>query len=209
VQFEKQKAEMIKRLQSRGIHDAAVLRALKVVPREKFVPIAFIHQVYEEKALPIGFGQTISHPYTVARMTELLNIKRADKILEIGTGSGYQCAILCEMGAQVFTVEIDRTLANRARKLLEEHHYYFAMKIGDGNLGWKACAPFDAIIFTAGATNIPDAVVKQLKIHGKLLIPIGRRKTKTLMLYINKGDKLEQIVIDQFTFVELRNEKKI
>ena len=198
---------MIDRLRSKGIKDAAVLRALGTVPREKFVPPAFVHQAYEERALPIGFGQTISHPYTVAKMSELLTVIPGMKILEIGTGSGYQSAVLCELGAQLYTIEINRTLAMRAKKILQEQKYYFALKIGDGNLGWTGWAPFDAIIFTAGATALPKPIIQQLKSDGKLLIPVGTGQRKVLTLYKNENGNLKSVAVEKFTFVELQQQK--
>jgi protein-L-isoaspartate(D-aspartate) O-methyltransferase len=207
MQFKKQKLEMIERLRTKGIKDNRVLKALGSVPREKFVPTAFMHQAYEEQALPIGFGQTISHPYTVAKMTELLGIKPGMKVLEIGTGSGYQSAVLCELGAQLFTIEINRTLALRARKILQEQNYYFALKIGDGNLGWPDWAPFDIILFTAGARTVPKRIVPQLTNRGKLLIPVGSVQNKILTLYINEDGILTSLPVEKFTFVELQRQE--
>ncbi len=198
---------MIERLQAQGIKDLEVLRALDTVPREKFVPAAFIHQAYDEQALPIGFGQTISHPYTVAKMTELLAVSSGMKVLEIGTGSGYQSAVLCELGVQLFTIEINRTLARRAEKILHQQKYYCAIKTGDGNLGWPAMAPFDAVIFTAGASAIPEHIIAQLKEQGRLLIPIGIGQQKTLTLYLQAGGILEPLTREKFTFVELKQQK--
>lgn len=198
---------MISDLRAQGIKDSAVLRALATVPREKFVPAAFMHQAYEDRALPIGFGQTISHPYTVAIMTELLAVSRGMKVLEIGTGSGYQSAVLCELGAHLFTIEINSTLARRAKKLLQQLKYFCAIKIGDGNLGWPAMAPFDAIIFTAGAAVIPEQVIPQLKNHGRLLIPTGSGKSKTLTLFIRQEGLLKPLPMAKFIFVDLKQRK--
>jgi protein-L-isoaspartate(D-aspartate) O-methyltransferase len=207
MEYSKQKAKMIERLKAQGIKDPGVLRALTAVPREKFVPVAFMHKAYAEEALPIGFGQTISHPYTVARMTELLAVSNGMKVLEIGTGSGYQSAVLCELGVQLFTIEINRTLAGRAQKILQQQKYYCATKIGDGNLGWPAMAPYDAIIFTAGAGVIPERITGQLKEQGRLLIPLGTGQEKTLTLYLQVGKKLESLAREKFIFVELKQQQ--
>ena len=207
MEFSKQKAEMIERLQAQGIKDPMVLQALDTVPREKFVPVAFMHKAYAEEALPIGFGQTISHPYTVARMTELLAVHNGMRVLEIGTGSGYQSAVLCELGVHLFTIEINRTLARRAQKILQQQKYYCAARSGDGNLGWPAMAPFDAIIFTAGAAAIPERITGQLKEQGRLLIPLGSGQEKTLTLYLQAGGKLESLAREKFIFVELRQQQ--
>jgi protein-L-isoaspartate(D-aspartate) O-methyltransferase len=204
MRFEKQKAEMIARLRARGIQDPQVLAALQRVPREKFVPVAFSHRAYEEDALPIGFGQTISHPYTVAKMTELLEIRKGMKVLEIGTGSGYQSAVLCELEVLLFTIEINRTLALRAKKILSELKYNLAVRIGDGGKGWPSHAPFDAIVFTAGAAAPPRPVVQQLNTGGRLLIPIGSARTQVLTMFINRGTSVESVMTERFTFVELK-----
>ena len=207
MEFSRQKAKMIERLQVQGIKDPGILRALAAVPREKFVPPAFLHKAYAEEALPIGFGQTISHPYTVARMTELLALNRGMKVLEIGTGSGYQSAVLCELGVQLYTIEINSTLARRAQKILQQLKYYCAVKTGDGNLGWPAMAPFDGIIFTAGAAAIPERIPAQLKEQGRLLIPLGSGQEKALTLYQRSGGKLGSMTREKFIFVELKQQQ--
>jgi protein-L-isoaspartate(D-aspartate) O-methyltransferase len=204
MEFNNPKEKMIQRLISRGICDQNVLAAMKKIPRHKFVSQGFWFQAYDEKALPIGKEQTISHPYTVARMTEILAVKPGNKILEIGTGSGYQCAVLCEMGAQVFTVELDISLADKAKQLLFELGYNVALKVGDGTQGWATYAPYDAIIVTAGAPDIPKKLMQQLINSGRLLIPVGLREKQVLNLLIRNNDSFEQTKLDNYQFVPLR-----
>ena len=170
--FEKQIKVMLERLKQMGIEDNQVLDAMSKVPRHKFVSEALSFQAFDEKALPIGHGQTISHPFTVARMSEVLNIKSGDKVLEIGTGSGYQTAVLSELKAQVWSIEFKKSLAYKAKKILGDLGYHIAIKTGDGRYGWKAYAPYDAIIVTAGAEIVPEELLKQLKKGGRLIIPI-------------------------------------
>ena len=171
MRFERQKEKLIRELKSKGIESGAVLNAIKKVPRHAFIPSAFEFQAYDDKALPIGYGQTISHPYTVAKMTELLQIKKGDKILEIGTGSGYQCAVLCELGAHVYTIEIDKQLAEMAKITLLKLNYKFASRRGDGRLGWPEYAPYNGIIVTAAGAKVPKKLFNQLDGNGKLVIP--------------------------------------
>jgi protein-L-isoaspartate(D-aspartate) O-methyltransferase len=201
--FEKQRLSLIKILEDKGIRSEDVLNAMNRIPRHQFVPVGFESQAYQDKALPIGYGQTISHPYTVAKMTEALQIKTGDKILEVGTGSGYQCAVLCELGAHVFTIEIDTKLAGKARKLLQELGYKFALRIGDGNMGWKEYAPYSGIIVTAAAADVPSSLFKQIDIGGKLLIPIGTQDQQKLTLFLKKKGGVEQIELEEFKFVPL------
>jgi protein-L-isoaspartate(D-aspartate) O-methyltransferase len=166
---------MVRRLESMGINDQKVLKVMGQIPRHRFIAEALGFQAYDEKALPIGFKQTISHPYTVARMTEVLNVKDGDKILEIGTGSGYQTAILIALGARVYSVEIIKSLTDKAKKLLTELGYHSVFKCGDGRLGWSAHAPYNAIIVTAGAPVVPGQLLSQLQTGGKMIIPIGSK----------------------------------
>jgi protein-L-isoaspartate(D-aspartate) O-methyltransferase len=160
-------------------------------------------QAYDEKALPIGYGQTISHPFTVAKMSELLGIKTGEKVLEIGTGSGYQAAVLLEMKAQVWTIELKKPLANRALKLLIELGYNVATRCGDGRLGWKYFAPYKAIIVTAGAPVLPQDLIEQLETRGKLIIPIGPREKQQLTVYTKNEDIISKQILDEFQFVPL------
>lgn len=158
----------------RGITDKNVIKAMLKVPREKFVPPAERGSAYGDFPLPIGYGQTISQPYIVAYMTEKLKVKPGDRVLEIGTGSGYQSAILADMGCEVYTVELIEELSKRAQKIIEELGYKNVhFKVGDGFEGWKENAPYDAIIVTAAPKNVPEALKLQLKLGGRMVIPVG------------------------------------
>ncbi len=183
--------------------DEAILKAMGTVPRHLFISSAFEFQAYDEKALPIGHSQTISHPYTVAKMTELLNVKPDDKVLEIGTGSGYQAAVLCAMGIQLFSIEIVKPLADKARKVLFSLEFNPALRIGDGRHGWISHAPFKGIIVTAGAPVLPEKLLKQLEFGGRLLIPIGSEEVQQLTMYKKGEQGIEEVVFDKFKFVPL------
>lgn len=158
----------------RGISDKRVLDAFRIVPRHEFVPKDFLQNSYNDYPLPIGDNQTISQPYMVALMTECLHLKGGERVLEVGTGSGYQAAILAELVKEVYSVERFEGLADTARKELDSLGYRnIKIKVGDGTLGWEENAPYDGIIVTAGAPGIPESLVKQLKDGGRLVIPIG------------------------------------
>ncbi len=204
--YDKKIEQMIERLRKSGISDENVLRAMQKVPRHLFVAPGMEFQAYEEKALPIGYGQTISHPFTVALMTQSLNVTSGERVLEIGTGSGYQAAILCELGCQVYTIEKVRELGLRAEKLLRElkYIYKFVLKIGDGSRGWPSHAPFDAIIITAGAPYKPLHLINQLKEGGRLLAPIGNTEEQTLTLFVKEGKEVKEIQIQKLRFVPLK-----
>lgn len=161
-------------IKMRGISDQRVLNAMMSVPRHIFVPPEQVPYAYEDRPLPIGEGQTISQPYIVALMCEKLSLKPEDKVLEIGTGSGYHAAVISKIVKEVYTVEIIPTLGQRARELLEKKGYTnIKVKIGDGYYGWDDYAPFDAIVVTAAATHIPPPLIKQLKPGGRMVIPVG------------------------------------
>ncbi len=161
-------------IKARGIKDPLVLQAMLSVPREKFVPEHLRPEAYDDHPLPIGEGQTISQPYIVAYMTEKLGVKPGDKVLEIGTGSGYQTAILAEMGCEVYTIEIRKELSLRAQKVLKKLGYKkIHFRIGDGYQGWPEQAPFDGIIVTAAPPEIPQKLKEQLKIGGRMVVPAG------------------------------------
>ena len=149
--FVRPRQKLVELLKDKGIKDTEVLRAIGKIPRHKLVDTALHHRAYTDSALPIGLGQTISQPYTVAAQTELLELRKGDKILEIGTGSGYQCMILCELGAEVYSVERHNELYHRAKEAMKEEGYSPLFKSGDGTLGWSTYAPYDGIIVTAGA----------------------------------------------------------
>ena len=203
MKYDKKISDMISRLRSMGIVDENVLRAMVKTPRHKFVLKGLEHQAYDEKALPIGYGQTISHPYTVALMTQTLQIKKDNKILEIGTGSGYQAAVLAEMGAQVYTIEKVKQLGVQSRQKLEALKYHIISRIGDGSMGWMNYAPYDSIIITAGAPLTPEILINQLKDDGKLLIPVGNKEEQVLTLYLKSKDMVKTIVIEKLKFVPL------
>ncbi|MBP8985127.1 MAG: protein-L-isoaspartate(D-aspartate) O-methyltransferase [Syntrophobacterales bacterium] len=169
-------------LRSRGIKDRRVLKAMEKIPRHLFVDEALQDQAYNDSPLPIAENQTISQPYMVALMTEALGLKGGEKVLEIGTGSGYQTAVLAELADRVFSVERIASLASRARKILDSLNYFnVAIRVGDGTYGWREEAPFDGIIVTAGAPEVPKTLVEQLAVGGRLVIPVGGRYSQNLM----------------------------
>jgi protein-L-isoaspartate(D-aspartate) O-methyltransferase len=186
--FDDERRMMVDLLRRRGIKDENVLRAMSKVPRHVFVPEAFRHYAYEDSALPIGFSQTISQPYTVAFMTEALQVRSGDKVLEIGTGSGYQAAILSEMGAKVFTIERYPELLKNALKILKELGYGVIGMVGDGSIGWSEFAPYDRIIVTAAAPRVPIPLFKQLKIGGRMVIPIGDLEIQELYIITKRSE---------------------
>jgi len=163
-----------------------VLKAIRNVPRHKFVPQKLVEYAYKDRPLAIGFGQTISQPFIVALMTELLNVNDTSVVLEIGTGSGYQAAILAEMGANVYSVEIIPELAEQASKVLNTLYPEIKLRVGDGYFGWKEYAPFDGIIVTAAVDHIPEPLTRQLKAGGKIVIPIGSPYTVQELVVVEK-----------------------
>jgi len=188
----------------RGIKDPRVIAAMKKVPRHLFVEEALQSQAYNDHPLPIGEKQTISQPYMVALMTEALQLKGKDKVLEIGAGSGYQTAILAEMAEKVFSIERIRSLAIKARQLLYELGYYNTeIKIFDGTFGWTEGAPFDAIIVTAGAPEIPQPLLDQLAISGRLVIPIGDAYVQDLIRVTKTEQGLKKEDLGGCRFVKL------
>ena len=201
--FDVERQEMVDLIRSRGVRDERVLAALGRIERHKFVPEPFTGRSYEDSALPIGKGQTISQPYTVALMTEALEAKRGDKVLEVGTGSGYQAAILAELGAHVFTVERDLALLASARKLLDTLGYRVASRGGDGTIGWHEHAPYDGIIVTAGAPSVPESLLKQLAEGGRLVIPVGDLEMQRVVIAVRRGETFERREIEGFKFVPL------
>ena len=196
--------QLVKEIKRKGIRSEAVLSAIKKMPRHAFFDPIFLEHAYEDKAFPIGEKQTISQPYTVAFQTELLNVSKGDKILEIGTGSGYQAAILLELGAEVFTIEYNQKLFLKTTDFLPKIGYYPHFFHGDGSIGLAKHAPYDSIVVTAGAPNIPNKLIKQLKIGGILVVPVGDQKQQKMIaikkLSKNKASKKE---FTQFSFVPL------
>lgn len=203
ILLEEEKKSLINTLRLKGIVDENLLNAFFKVPREKFVTEGFRKYAYEDNALPIECRQTISQPFTVAYMTLELEVKKGDKILEIGTGSGYQAAILCELGAEVYSIERIEQLSQQAKTLLEKLHYNVRFKIGDGTLGWKENAPFDKIIVTAAAPSVPNTLVSQLKLGGRLVVPVGTLDTQRLFVVTKTDEGADYKIHDSFKFVPL------
>ncbi|HXX65222.1 MAG TPA: protein-L-isoaspartate(D-aspartate) O-methyltransferase [Bacteroidota bacterium] len=183
MDYEKERTRMVdEQIVARGVTDPRVLEAMRKVPRHEFLPEAIRGMAYQDSALPLGEGQTMSQPYMVALMTELLELRGAERILEIGTGSGYQAAVLAELCEKVYSVERIKILADRARATLDRLGYQsVAIKVYDGTYGWKDMAPFDAIIVTAGSPDVPGPLVEQLKIGGRMVIPVGERYGQVLL----------------------------
>ncbi len=175
------------------------------IPREQFLGKNFSRQAYDDSALPIGSGQTISQPYTVAYMTQALQLKKGEKVLEIGTGSGYQAAVLKEMGARVFTIERHLDLLKEAQKRFASFGYHdIISRAGDGSRGWAEYAPFDAIIVTAGAPDVPETLTKQLSPNGgRLIIPVGSKDIQRMYLIKNENGNLSVEELPEFKFVPL------
>jgi len=171
------------------VTDARVLAAMDKIPRHRFVPADLRHRAYDDTPLPIGYGQTISQPFIVAFMTSQLHLQPTDRILEIGTGSGYQAAVLAELAGEVYTIEINEELAQRARVELQQLGYAnLQVGTGDGHRGWPAAAPFDAIIVTCAPEQVPPPLIEQLKNGGRMMIPLGPEWDQTLMLLRKEGE---------------------
>ena len=188
----------------RGVKDKKVIRSMLKVPRHVFVEEGMVHQAYNDSPLPIGFDQTISQPYIVALMTEALQLSGDEKVLEIGTGSGYQAAVLAEIVEKVFSVERNANLAQRSRKILDKLNYNnIAIRIGDGTLGWKEYAPYDRVIVTAAAPGFPESLFGQLKEGGILVIPEGDRDSQILKRYTKLDDKYKTESLGLCAFVPL------
>lgn len=181
---------LVEGLRSKGIYDERVLDAINQVPRHLFLDSSFLEFAYQDKAFPIGSGQTISQPYTVAVQTQLLDLSPGDKVLEIGTGSGYQACVLVEMGVKVFSIERQKNLYHKTKALLDKLGYRVRLFYGDGYKGLPAFAPFDKIIITAAAPDIPQALKTQLRPGGRLVVPVGEREMQTMTVF-DKGDEEE------------------
>jgi len=197
-------------IESRGVKDTLVLEAMRKVPRHLFVPKTYQNEAYADGPLPIGENQTISQPYIVALMTELLGLKGGEKVLEIGTGSGYQAAILAEIAKEVYSIEIICTLAERAESTLKELEYKnIIVRCADGYQGWKEYSTFDGIIVTAAPDHIPQPLVDQLKIDGRLIIPVGDLFQELILVTkTEKGIKKENIIPVRFVPMTGEAEKK-
>ena len=202
--FNKRRKVLVEELASRGIRDDRVLKAFEAVPRHLFIDTALNHRAYEDTALPIEMGQTISQPFTVAKQTELMEVEPGDKVLEIGTGSGYQAAILCEMGAKVFSIERHHMLYDRSRQILNKLGYRPTLKCGDGTLGWSAYAPYMSIVVTAGAPVVPETLKMQLDMGGRLVVPVGDEEKQVMYRITRLGeDDFEEEKFSIFKFVPL------
>jgi protein-L-isoaspartate(D-aspartate) O-methyltransferase len=201
--FDDERREMVALIEARGVADQALLQAMLRIDRHAFVPEPFTSRSYEDSALPIGDGQTISQPYTVAFMTEALRVAKGDKVLEVGTGSGYQAAVLAELGVRVFSIERNLNLLSGARRVLDAQGYRVATKGGDGTIGWKEYAPYNGIIVTAGAPEVPQTLLDQLADGGRLVIPVGSRVTQSLLIITRQGNNFLRREAEGFKFVPL------
>lgn len=208
TQFDRQREEMVKRqIEGRGITDPNVLAAMRKVPRHLFVSEALRDQAYGDFPLPIGEQQTISQPYIVAEMTQALQLSRQDRVLEIGTGSGYQAAILGEIAYRVYTVERIHSLLIKARKLFDQLHYHnIITRYGDGTVGWLEESPFDAIMVTAGAPRLPESLIAQLADGGRMIVPVGDQHSQELVKICKDEKGIDRTDLGGCRFVKLVGE---
>jgi protein-L-isoaspartate(D-aspartate) O-methyltransferase len=201
------RGQLVETLQHKGIRDLAVLRAIRMVPRHLFVPESVRHRAYDDTALPIGSGQTISQPYVQARYLELIGLGGRERVLEIGAGSGYQTALLAMLAESVFGVERIPALARTARAALEEAAIRNAtVLVGDGTLGWRPYSPYDAILVAAASPEIPAPLVEQLAPDGRMVIPLGDRASQVLTLVRRQGEELKVSTLEDVRFVPLLGE---
>jgi protein-L-isoaspartate(D-aspartate) O-methyltransferase len=205
--FKAMREKMVEtQIKARGVKDPRVLSALRKVERDRFVPEEYLNSAYSDQPLPIGEGQTISQPYIVALMTELLDLKGDEKVLEIGTGSGYQAAILAELAKEVYTIEIIESLASMAgKRLLALGYKNIKVKAGDGYSGWPEAAPFDAIIVTAAPDHIPKPLIEQLKEGGRMVVPVGTY-AQELKKIVKRSGKIETTDVIPVVFVPMTGE---
>lgn len=192
--------KLIIEIRRKGLEDEEVLRAIERVPRHSFMDSSFVKFAYKDQAFPIGAGQTISQPYTVAFQTSLLQVKKRDKILEIGTGSGYQAAVLLEMGASVFSIERQKELYLKAKTTLSELGYHPNLFYGDGYLGMPTYGPFDKVLITAAAPEVPKLLLDQMRIGGRLVVPIGGAGSQ-IMTLVEKTGKNDYVTTEHGYFV--------
>ena len=207
IKFKGLCSKLILELKSKGIKDQMVLDAISVTPRHLlFDPVFRDKFAYQDIAFPIGENQTISQPYTVAFQTELLGVRRGDKVLEIGTGSGYQTAVLCQLGAKVFSIERHKSLFKNAKLFLNQNNYRAQLFFGDGFIGKKVFAPYDRIIVTCGAPFIPNDLKSQLKVGGRMVIPVGEGEVQQMKLIQRlKEDDFKETNFGNFKFVPMLN----
>ncbi len=206
-QFKGARTRLIEELRAKGVKDISVLRALDLTPRHLFVPTGVRHRAYEDTPLPIGNSQTISQPSVHARYLETLALQGTERVLEIGTGSGYQTVLLAHLAAQVFSVERIKPLLDNAREaiaLCEVHNV--SLLLGDGTHGWKSCAPYDAILVGAASPDVPQPLLDQLADGGRLLVPVGTREEQQLLLITRKGEKFTRETLAPVRFVPLVGE---
>jgi protein-L-isoaspartate(D-aspartate) O-methyltransferase len=202
--FERQRRDLIETIREHGIDDLEVLRAFDQVPRHPFVPSAVLHRAYEDAPLPIGYAQTASQPSIQALYLQLLQPRRRDRVLEIGTGSGYQTALLAALAGNVYSIERIRELSVQARRVLDQMRITnVALLVGDGTIGWSRYAPYDAILVAAGAPSAPAALLEQLAPGGRMLIPIGDRQEQRLTLFRRTAEGIESEEISRCLFVPL------
>ncbi|MCO5259321.1 MAG: protein-L-isoaspartate(D-aspartate) O-methyltransferase [Crocinitomicaceae bacterium] len=200
--------QLINELREKGINNEQILNAFDAIPRHFFLDLIFEQQAYSNQAFQIGAGQTISHPYTVAFQTDLLELKKGEKVLEIGTGSGFQTCILCQLGAKVFSIERQRELFLKAKKII--HHFNFTPRLsyGDGYIGLPSFAPFDKILVTCGAPEVPQALVDQLKVGGIMVIPVGEGRDQIMQKIVKLEDgTIETTELGVFSFVPMLENK--
>ena len=202
--FVAQRRALINRLQERGIRDLEILRAFDLVPRHLFVPGTMGHRAYEDAPVPIGYGQTASQPSLQALYMQLLDVGERDRVLEVGTGSGFQTAVLAQLASRVYSVERIRELSTRAREVLDGLRISnVALLVGDGTIGWSRYAPYDAILVAAGGPDIPPPLVEQLAEGGRMLVPVGTRKEQRLVLVRKRGGEVSSEEVGDVTFVPL------
>jgi len=205
--YAKERERMVKeQIEGRGVHEPRLLSVLRKIPRHEFVPQDYLDLAYADRPLPIGFQQTISQPYIVALMTEMLGLKGEERVLEVGTGSGYQAAILSKLVLEVHTVEYIPELAKRAREKLSSYKNV-SVHFGDGSLGWPEAAPYNGILVAAAAPKAPNLLLKQLADEGVLVIPVGGKAMQMLQVWTRKGDAYTSNSISPVAFVPLRGEQ--
>ncbi len=209
AELAQQRAEMVDaQLRRRGIHDERVLRAMEIVPRHEFVPWQLQREAYHDSPVPIGEGQTISQPYIVAHMLEVLRLSPGDRVLEVGTGTGYEAAVMSRIVQEVYTIERFASLAEAAKKIFDRLGYTnIHVVIGDGSRGYAEAAPYDAIIVAAAAPRVPDALVEQLKNGGRAIVPVGEADLQQLSLVSKNDGRIQRKTLDACRFVPLVGEE--
>ena len=204
LRFERQRRQLIEAIREKGIEDLEILRAFDLTPRHLFLPESVQHRAYEDAPVPIGFGQTASQPSLQALYLAILKLQPGDRVLEIGTGSGFQTALLAHLSDNVYSVERIRELSQRARTAIDGLRMTnVALMVGDGTIGWSKYAPYDAILVAAGSPSIPQALVDQLADGGRMLIPVGGRDTQELTLVTKTAEGIDTRVISSVVFVPL------